>query len=78
MRPARLAALPGAGKLVVGKELAGKLGVPFIDLDHEIEREAGRSVTEIFEPDGEPAFRALAAQTLVKASTNDPAVVACG
>jgi shikimate kinase len=73
-----LVGMPGAGKSVVGKELAGKLGVPFIDLDVEIEREAGRPVTEIFAQEGEAAFRALEAQTLVKAGTNDPAVVACG
>ena len=34
--------MPGAGKTVVGRELAGRLGVPFVDLDAEIEREAGR------------------------------------
>jgi shikimate kinase len=73
-----LVGMPGAGKSVVGKELAGMLGVPFIDLDEQIEREAGKTVAEIFERDGEGAFRALEAQSLVKAGTNDPAVVACG
>ncbi len=73
-----LVGMPGAGKSVVGKELAGMLGVPFIDLDDLIEREAGKTVAQIFAQDGEAAFRALEAQTLVKASTNDPAVVACG
>ena len=38
-----LVGMPGAGKSVVGKELAGRLGVPFIDLDAEIERDAGRA-----------------------------------
>jgi shikimate kinase len=73
-----LVGMPGAGKSVVGRELAGRLGVPFIDLDREIEREAGMSVAQIFERDGEAGFRALEAQMLVKAGTNDPAVVACG
>ena len=54
------------------------LGVPFIDLDELIERESGKTVAQIFAQDGEAAFRALEAQTLVKAGTNDPAVVACG
>ena len=44
-----LVGMPGAGKTVVGRELAGRLGVPFIDLDTEIEREQGRPITEIFE-----------------------------
>lgn len=73
-----LVGMPGAGKSVVGEELAGMLGVPFIDLDAEIERAAGKRVTEIFEQDGEASFRALEAQTLVKAGTNDPSVIACG
>ena len=47
-----LVGMPGAGKSVVGRELAGRLGVPFIDLDAEIEREAGRTVAEIFERRG--------------------------
>ena len=36
-----LVGMPGAGKSTVGRELAGQLGVPFVDLDGEIEREAG-------------------------------------
>jgi shikimate kinase len=73
-----LVGMPGAGKSVVGRELAGRLGVPFVDLDGEIEREAGASVAEIFEREGEPSFRALEAAALVKASMDDPSVVACG
>jgi shikimate kinase len=68
-----LVGMPGAGKSTVGRELAGRLGVPFVDLDSEIEREAGAAVTDIFRDEGEAAFRAL-----VKASMQDPAVVACG
>jgi shikimate kinase len=73
-----LVGMPGAGKSVVGEELAGRLGVPFVDLDVEIEREQGRPVAEIFADQGEAAFRALEAAALTKASTHDPAVVACG
>jgi shikimate kinase len=73
-----LVGMPGAGKSVVGRELAGRLGVPFIDLDTEIERATGRTVAEIFGAEGEAAFRALEADALVKAGTQDPAVVACG
>ena len=68
-----LVGMPGAGKTVVGRELAGKLGVPFVDLDTEIEREAGKPVSEIFADEGEAAFRGMEAAALVKASASDPA-----
>lgn len=73
-----LVGMPGSGKSVVGDELAARLGVPFVDLDREVEREAGASVPHIFRERGEPAFRALEAAALVKASIQDPSVVACG
>lgn len=73
-----LVGMPGAGKSVVGRELAARLGVPFIDLDTEIERTTGRRVSDIFEERGESGFRALEADALVKAGTQDPSVVACG
>ena len=73
-----LVGMPGSGKSTVGAELAGKLGVPFIDLDVEIARTEGRSITDIFDTEGEPGFRALEARALTAASTNDPAVIACG
>lgn len=73
-----LVGMPGAGKSTVGRELAGRLGVPFIDLDERIERDAGASVSDVFRRDGEAAFRALEAATLVEASGEDPSVVACG
>ncbi len=73
-----LVGMPGAGKSVVGRELAARLGVPFIDLDAQIERATGRRVSEIFEEQGESAFRALEADALVKSGTHDPSVVACG
>ena len=49
--------LMGAGKSAIGRRLAQRLGLPFIDADHEIEAAAGRSVEEIFETLGEQAFR---------------------
>jgi shikimate kinase len=73
-----LVGMPGAGKSMVGRELAGRLGIPFVDLDTEIERETGSPVTQIFRDEGEASFRALEAAALVKASMQDPAVVACG
>ncbi len=51
--------LPGSGKSVVGRRLASRHGASFIDLDERIESAAGRTIPEIFEEDGESAFRAL-------------------
>jgi len=73
-----LVGMPGSGKSTVGEELAGRLGVPFVDLDVESARRDGRSITEIFEADGEAGFRALESKELLEASTHDPAVIACG
>ena len=73
-----LVGMPGSGKSTVGRELAGRFGVPFVDLDKEIERLNGATVTEIFAERGEAGFRALEAQALLDASIHDPAVVACG
>ena len=73
-----LVGMPGSGKSTVGAELAGRLGVPFVDLDVEIARRDGRSITEIFEAEGEAGFRAREAKELLDASTHDPAVIACG
>lgn len=52
-----LVGLMGAGKTTVGRRLAARLGVPFVDADSEIERAAGMSIPEIFEQHGEAAFR---------------------
>jgi shikimate kinase len=54
-----LVGAPGSGKSTVGARLAERLGVPFTDVDAEIESRVGKSVPEIFADDGEPAFRAL-------------------
>ena len=54
-----LVGLPGSGKSTVGAAVAATLGRPFVDLDEEIVRHAGRSITSIFAEDGEAAFRAL-------------------
>jgi shikimate kinase len=52
-----LVGLMGAGKTTVGRRLAERLGVPFVDADHEIEEAAGKSIPEIFQDHGEPYFR---------------------
>lgn len=56
-RPLVLVGLMGAGKSTVGKRLAARLHLPFVDADHEIEQAAGLSITEIFARFGEREFR---------------------
>lgn len=53
-----LVGLMGAGKTCIGKRLAERLGLDFVDADHEIEAAAGCSITDIFERHGEAEFRA--------------------
>lgn len=52
-----LVGMMGAGKTAVGRRVAQRLNIPFIDADEEIERAAGCSIEDIFERHGEPAFR---------------------
>jgi shikimate kinase len=52
-----LVGLMGAGKTSVGRRLADKLEVPFVDADHEIEQAAGKTIPEIFADHGEGYFR---------------------
>jgi shikimate kinase len=52
-----LVGLMGAGKSAIGRRLAQRLGLPFIDADTEIERAAGQTIEEIFASHGEAAFR---------------------
>ena len=73
-----LVGMPGSGKSTVGREVAGRLGVPFVDLDEEVERRSGATVSQIFASEGEAGFRTLEARALVDASRQDPSVVACG
>ncbi|MBQ8415518.1 MAG: shikimate dehydrogenase [Clostridia bacterium] len=59
-----LVGMPASGKSTVGRQIAKRLGREFFDLDEEIVREAGCSIPEIFERDGESAFRDLEAFVL--------------
>jgi len=52
-----LVGMMGAGKTAVGKALASRLGVPFLDSDTALQHAANRSIAEIFERDGEAFFR---------------------
>lgn len=52
-----LVGLPGSGKTTVGRQLARRLQLPFVDSDHEIEVRIGCSIREFFEREGEASFR---------------------
>jgi shikimate kinase len=64
----------GAGKTTVGRALAARLGLSFVDSDRQIEQDAGCAVREIFAAQGEPAFRELE-RTAVAALLAGPDVV---
>lgn len=68
----------GAGKTTVGRKLADRFGLRFIDLDHEIEAQAGASVNLIFELEGEPAFRARESKLLESISAGRNLLLATG
>ncbi len=76
-RPILLVGMMGCGKSTVGPALARLLARDFVDVDVEIEARAGRTVPEIFEADGEAAFRALERETIDAVATDD-SVVALG
>lgn len=59
-----LIGMPGSGKTTLGKQLAEHLQIEFVDLDNEIEKLAGRSISEIFSHQGEDHFRIIEAQLL--------------
>lgn len=68
----------GAGKSTVGVLLAEKLAWEFIDADAEIEARAGATIAQIFAKQGEPAFRALEAETIRGLSQRENLVLALG
>ena len=68
----------GSGKTTAAGTIAGKLGWRAVDADAEIEREAGRSITEIFATDGEPTFRALEERVCLRLLHQTGVVVALG
>ena len=73
-----LVGLSGAGKTTVGRLAAARLGGPFVDLDAEVERRAGKSVRRIFAEDGEPVFRTHEAACARDALAGPPLILAAG
>ena len=78
MRNIFLTGFMGAGKTSVGRLLAVRLSYRFVDLDAKIVAEAKKSITEIFEKDGEAQFRKLESTVLARIAGETGAVVATG
>src|SRR5262249_52019154 len=74
-----LVGLSGTGKTSIGKLVAERLDMPFVDTDEGIGARSGRTVRELFEQEGEPRFRAIEAEVIAEVlSASAPTVVAAG
>jgi shikimate kinase len=73
-----LVGMMGSGKSTVGRLLAERLGWRLIDTDERIVAAAGRSIADIFEQDGEPAFRDMETRAVLEATAGKHAVLALG
>jgi shikimate kinase len=73
-----LVGMMGAGKSTIGRRLAARLNLPFVDADTEIEAAAGMTIPEIFEVHGEPHFRDGEARVIARLLDSGPAVLATG
>lgn len=73
-----LVGLPGSGKTTVGKQLARRLQLPFVDSDHEIEQRLGCSIREFFEREGEARFRDIEAEVIDALTRSGPMVLSTG
>ena len=73
-----LIGLMGVGKSTIGKRLATRMALPFVDSDREIEAAAGRSIAEIFENYGEAQFRDGERRVIARLIDGEPKVIATG
>ena len=81
-RPGRrsivLVGMMGVGKSSIGRRLAARLGIPFVDADTEIEKAAGMSIADIFARHGEADFRSGEARVIARLLDGGPQVLATG
>lgn len=77
-KPVTVIGMMGAGKTAVGKSLATRLGVPFMDSDAEIETAANMSIAEVFDRDGEAFFRDREAEVIQRLLDTGPMVLSTG
>jgi shikimate kinase len=73
-----LIGMMGVGKSSIGRRLAARLAIPFIDADAEIEKAAGMSITDIFARHGEADFRSGEARVIARLLDSGPQVLATG
>jgi shikimate kinase len=73
-----LVGMMGAGKSTIGRRLASRLRLHFLDADTEIEAAAGMSIPDIFESHGEPHFRDGEARVIARLLDNGPVILATG
>jgi shikimate kinase len=73
-----LVGMMGVGKSSIGRRLAARLGVPFVDADSEIEKAAGMSIPDIFARHGETYFRNGEARVIARLLESGPQVLASG
>ncbi|MEX6633621.1 shikimate kinase [Hyphococcus lacteus] len=77
-RPVVLVGMMGVGKTTIGRRLAPQLDLPFYDADHEIEKAAGMSVSDLFKTHGEASFREGEARVIKRLLEGPPHVLATG
>jgi shikimate kinase len=77
-RTVAIVGLMGAGKSAIGKRLATRLGLPFVDADNEIERAAGCTIAEMFEKYGEAEFRQGERRVISRLLDEPPHVLSTG
>lgn len=70
--------LPGSGKSTVGRQLARRLAVPFVDTDHVLEQRLGCSIREFFEREGEARFRDIEAEVIDQLTATHEGVLSTG
>jgi len=73
-----LVGMPGCGKSAIGRRLAGRLEMPFVDADDEIELAAGKAITDIFKDHGEPYFRDGERKVIARILNSGSQVLATG
>ena len=73
-----LIGLPGSGKSTVGRQLARRLALPFVDSDHVIEQRLGCPIRQYFEREGEAAFRDVEEAVLDELSRADSGILSTG
>ncbi len=70
--------LPGSGKSTIGRQIARRLGLAFVDTDHLIEHRLGCSIREYFEREGEASFRDIEQDTIDEVTQTHDGVISTG